>query len=70
MEIDALITMLNKDLADEHASIIRYLIHAYQVGEDTPFGSMLLSTAREEMWHMNWLGDEIGELEAEVVSTI
>lgn len=65
MEIDALITMLNKDLADEHASIIRYLIHAYQVGEDTPFGSMLLSTAREEMWHMNWLGDEIGELEAE-----
>ncbi|TFG73219.1 MAG: hypothetical protein E4H27_01205 [Anaerolineales bacterium] len=65
MEKDALIAMLNKDLADEHASIIRYLIHAYQVGEATPFGSMLLGTAREEMWHMNWLGDEIGEMEAE-----
>jgi bacterioferritin len=65
MERDALIDMLNKDLADEHASIVRYLIHAYQVGESTPFGSMLLSTAREEMWHMDWLGDEIGELDAE-----
>jgi bacterioferritin len=65
MEQDELIAMLNKDLADEHASIIRYLIHAYQVGEDTPFGSMLLSTAREEMWHMDWLGDEIGEMDAE-----
>jgi bacterioferritin len=65
MERDELIEMLNEDLKDEHASIIRYLIHAYQVGEDTPFGSMLLSTAREEMWHMNWLGDEIGEMDAE-----
>ena len=65
MEKDALIAMLNKDMADEHASIVRYLIHAYQIGEDTPFGSMLLSTAREEMWHMDWLGDEIGELDAE-----
>jgi bacterioferritin len=65
MESNELIQMLNKDLADEHASIVRYLIHAYQVGEDTPFGSMLLSTAREEMWHMDWLGDEIGELDAE-----
>ena len=67
MERDELIEMLNEDLKDEHVSITRYLIHAYQVGEDTPFGSMLLSTAREEMWHMNWLGDEIGELDAEPV---
>lgn len=65
MEKKELIDMLNQDLADEHASIIRYLVHAYQVGEDTPFGSMLLSTAREEMWHMDWLGDVIGELGAE-----
>jgi len=62
MDRQDFIKMLNKDLADEHASILRYLIHAYQVGEATPFGSMLLSTAREEMWHMNWLGDELGEL--------
>jgi bacterioferritin len=65
MDKQALIDMLNKDVADEHASIIRYLIHAYQVGEDTPFGSMLLSTAREEMWHMNWLADEVGEMGGE-----
>lgn len=62
MDKKELIDMLNQDLADEHVSILRYLVHAYQVGEDTPFGSMLLSTAREEMWHMNWLGDAIGEL--------
>ena len=62
MDKQALIKLLNKDVADEHASIIRYLIHAYQVGEDTPFGSMLLNTAREEMWHTDWLGDAIGEL--------
>jgi bacterioferritin len=61
MDRQEFIAMLNQDLADEHASVIRYLIHAYQVGEDTPLGEMLLSTAREEMWHMNWLGDEIGE---------
>ncbi len=62
MDRKAFIAMLNKDLADEHASIVRYLIHAYQVGESTSFGQMLLSTAREEMWHMDWLGDELGEM--------
>jgi len=65
MEKNALIDMLNKDLADEHASVVRYLIHAYQAGEDTPLGSMLLTMAREEMWHMDWLADEIGEMGAE-----
>jgi len=62
---DKIIEMLNADLRDEHASVIRYLIHAYQVGEDTPLGAMLLSMAREEMWHMDWLADEIGEMGAE-----
>ncbi len=61
----ALIDILNADLRDEHASVVRYLIHAYQVGEDTPLGAMLLSMAREEMWHMDWLGDVIGEMGAE-----
>jgi bacterioferritin len=65
MDRDELIGMLNQDLADEHASVIRYLIHAYQAGEDTPLGSMMLSMAREEMWHMDWLADEIGEMGAE-----
>jgi bacterioferritin len=57
-----LIDMLNADLRDEHASVIRYLIHAYQVGEDTSLGALLLSMAREEMWHMDWLADAIGEM--------
>jgi len=65
MDREELIAMLNKDLADEHASVIRYLVHAYQSGEDTALGSMLLAMAREEMWHMDWLADEIGEMGAE-----
>ena len=65
MDREQLIEMLNKDLMDEHVSVTRYLIHAYQAGEDTPLGSMMLSMAREEMWHMNWLADEIGEMGAE-----
>ncbi len=65
MDKQALVAMLNQDFADEHISVIRYLIHAYQVGEDSPLGSMLLAMAREEMWHVDWLGDLLGELGAE-----
>lgn len=65
LEKQALIDMLNKDLADEHISVIRYLVHAYQAGETTPLGAMLLAMAREEMWHMDWLGDLLGELGTE-----
>lgn len=57
--------MLNRDLADEHAAILRYLIHSYLEGEDTPLGASLLSRAREEMWHMHWLGMIIGRLGGE-----
>ncbi|MFP4444739.1 MAG: ferritin-like domain-containing protein [Desulfosudaceae bacterium] len=60
MDIPQLLQMLNKDLADEHAAILRYLIHSYLEGEDTPIGAKLLSRAREEMWHMHWLGMIIG----------
>ena len=56
MDTKKLIDMLNRDFADEHAAIIRYLVHAYQEGEDTPMGASLLSRCREEMWHMHWLG--------------
>ena len=65
MEKRALIDMVNRDLADEHAAIIRYLVHGYLEGEDTPLGSSLISVSREEMWHMHWLGMIIGELEGE-----
>ena len=65
METDQLLEMLNRDLADEHAAILRYLIHSYLEGEDTPTGAKLLSRAREEMWHMHWLGMIIGALGGE-----
>ena len=65
MEKQALIDMLNRDLADEHAAIIRYLVHGYMEGEGTPLGSSLLSICREEMWHMHWLGMIIGKLRGE-----
>jgi len=60
-----LIAMLNRDLADEHAAIIRYLVHAWMEGEDTPIGASLLSRSREEMWHFHWLGMIIGQLGGE-----
>ncbi|MFO7930688.1 MAG: ferritin-like domain-containing protein [Thermodesulfobacteriota bacterium] len=65
MEKQELIEMLNRDLADEHAAILRYLTHSYLEGEDTPIGAKLLSRAREEMWHMHWLGMIIGALGGE-----
>ncbi len=65
MENEKLIQMLNRDIADEHAAIIRYLVHSYLEGEDTPMGAGLLSRAREEMWHMHWLGMIIGKLGGE-----
>ena len=65
MEKQALIELLNRDLADEHAAIIRYLVHGWMEGEDTPLGSSLISISREEMWHMHWLGMIIGELGGE-----
>ena len=65
MKKSELIEMLNKDMADEHAAIIRYLVHGWMEGEDTPVGSSLLSRSREEMWHMHWLGMIIGKLGGE-----
>jgi bacterioferritin len=65
MEKQKLIAMLNRDFADEHAATLRYLIHAYQEGEDTPMGASLLSRSREEMWHMHWLGMIICQLGGE-----
>ncbi len=65
MEKQALIDRLNRDLADEHAAIIRYLVHGYMEGEDTPLGATLVSISREEMWHFHWLGMIIGKLGGE-----
>ncbi len=65
MDNQELVIMLNRDLADEHAAIVRYLVHGYLEGEDCPLGAGLLSRAREEMWHMHWLGMIIGRLGGE-----
>jgi bacterioferritin len=65
MNKQELIEMVNRDLADEHAAIIRYLVHGYLEGDKTPLGAGLLSRAREEMWHMHWLGMIIGNLGGE-----
>jgi bacterioferritin len=69
MEKKELINLLNGDLDDEHAAILRYLIHAYLEGEKTPIGMDLLSRAREEMWHMHWLGLAICQLGGEPMLT-
>jgi len=65
MKKNQLIELLNRDMAEEHAAIIRYLVHAWMEGEDTPIGASLLSRSREEMWHMHWLGMIIGQLGGE-----
>ncbi|MGA1869535.1 MAG: ferritin-like domain-containing protein [bacterium] len=65
MDTQKLIDMLNKDMAEEHAAILRYLVHGYMEGEDTPLGASLISICREEMWHMHWLGMIIGDLGGE-----
>jgi bacterioferritin len=65
MEKEKLVALLNRDLADEHAATLRYLVHGWLEGEGTPLGSSLLSRAREEMWHMHWLGMIIGQLGGE-----
>jgi bacterioferritin len=65
MDKKALIDMLNRDMADEHAAIIRYLVHGWMEGEDTPLGASLISISKEEMWHMHWLGMIIGALGGE-----
>lgn len=69
MDKKELIDLLNNDIDDEHAAILRYLIHAYLEGEKTPIGVNLLSRAREEMWHMHWLGMAICQLGGEPVLT-
>lgn len=65
MKKSELIEMLKKDIADELAAIIRYLVHGWLEGEDTPIGASLISRSREEMWHMHWLGMIICKLGGE-----
>jgi bacterioferritin len=65
MKKTELIKMLNRDMKEEHAAIIRYLVHGWLEGEDTSIGASLISRSREEMWHMHWLGYVICNLGGE-----
>lgn len=58
---DGLINMLNKDLEDEHAAIIQYLVHAYSMGEGE-MACEIEAIAREEMRHFDWLAEIVVEL--------
>jgi len=52
---------LREDMKGEHQAIIQYLSHAYAMGE-VPIAFEVEAIARDEMRHLDWLGDAITEL--------
>ncbi len=61
MDSTRIITLLNKDLEDEHGAIIQYLSHAYAIGEGE-MACEIEAISREEMRHLDWLAETIVEL--------
>jgi len=61
MDTEKTITLLNKDLQDEHGAIIQYLNHAYGMGEGE-MSCEIEAAARDEMRHLDWLAETIVEL--------
>jgi bacterioferritin len=61
MDTIEIITLLNKDLEDEHGAIGQYLSHAYGMGEGE-MSCEIEAIAREEMRHLDWLAEKIVEL--------
>jgi bacterioferritin len=51
---------LNADLALEHGAIIQYVIHGLQL-RDVGITDAVRKTAREEMWHFEWLVEAIAD---------
>jgi bacterioferritin len=49
---------LNQDLALEHGAILQYVIHGVQL-RDVAITDPVRKTAREEMWHFEWLSEAI-----------
>ena len=49
---------LNEDLALEHGAIVQYVIHGVQL-RDVGITDPVRKTAREEMWHFEWLVEAI-----------
>lgn len=58
---EQIIAMLNEDIKGEHAAIIQYLHHAYEMGEGE-LACEIEAIAREEMYHYKWLSDLVVEL--------
>lgn len=56
-----IIELLKEDMMGEHQAIIQYLNHAYAIGEGE-IACEVEAIAREEMRHLDWLADAIGEL--------
>jgi bacterioferritin len=54
----AILAALNEDLALEHGAIIQYVIHGVQL-RDVAVTDPVRKTAREEMWHFEWLAEAI-----------
>lgn len=59
-----IVAMLNEDLKGEHAAIVQYLRHAYAMGEGE-MACEIEAIARDEMRHLDWLAEEIAELDGE-----
>jgi bacterioferritin len=58
---EQIIEMLREDMKGEHQAIIQYLAHAYGMGEGV-ISFEVEAIARDEMRHLDWLADLIGEL--------
>ena len=59
-----IVAMLNEDLKGEHAAIVQYLRHAYAMGEGE-MACEIEAIARDEMRHLDWLAEEIVELDGQ-----
>ncbi|MDR3685660.1 MAG: ferritin-like domain-containing protein [Coriobacteriia bacterium] len=57
---------LNEDLALEHGAILQYVIHGVQL-RDVGITDPVRKTAREEMWHFEWLAEAIRDRGGEPV---
>ena len=53
-----ILASLNEDLALEHGAILQYVIHGVQL-RDVGITDPVRKTAREEMWHFEWLTEAI-----------
>ncbi|NLV74722.1 MAG: ferritin-like domain-containing protein [Chloroflexi bacterium] len=56
-----LLELLQEDFRGEHQAIVEYLMHAYEIGE-SGLACEIEKIARQEMYHLDWLADEIVEL--------